>query len=301
MLLASNHMFSSGSIEAVFERLAAAGAGGLDLFLPNIPFLLPAESVHGQNYFQQNLKNCRLAAAAACLPICSIIANSTHDGHGFQSYQSDDVEKGRADALASIQHNVDIATALGATHICGGEGACPAGADETELWQRLARTLKEAAPILERAGITYHLETHPGYLTKDFGKTRWLMKEVNSPNIRICLDFCHANVITNGQPISMIEAINEYIGTVHIADGIQVNSLHLPLGQGEIDVDACIREVKKTGFKGPWVHCMYGSAFPEYCLKQAIKFLNDRHPDILAGGGVSPKSCGPRMMKTYNF
>jgi hypothetical protein len=31
MLLVSNHMFPTGSIEVVFERLAKAGAGGLDL------------------------------------------------------------------------------------------------------------------------------------------------------------------------------------------------------------------------------------------------------------------------------
>ena len=39
MLLASNHMFPTGSIEGVFERIAAAGAGALDLFPPHVPYL----------------------------------------------------------------------------------------------------------------------------------------------------------------------------------------------------------------------------------------------------------------------
>jgi len=45
---------------------------------------------------------------------------------------------------------------------------------------------------------------------------------------------------------------------------------------------ACIRAVKEVGHDGPWVLCMYGNAFPEMTLRTAVRFLQERHPDILA-------------------
>ena len=275
MLLASNHMFPSGSAEVVFERLAKAGAGGLDLFLPHIPYLTQ------ERFGAANLKLCRQAAENVGLGIHSIIASSLGN-IGFTAYQGPDADKGRADAVAFIKHNVEIAKILGAKHVCSAEGGLPKGADEKEIWNRLVRTLKEAAPILEAAGITFELELHPGLLASTPEKAPKLIEEVGSEAVRICLDFCHANVITKGDPVSMIKALKGTYSNIHISDGNQVGSLHLPIGAGEIDIDACIKAVKKSGFDGIWVLCMYGCAFPELSLKTAVKFLQEKHPDILA-------------------
>ena len=106
--------------------------------------------------------------------------------------------------------------------------------------------------------------------------------EVGSEVVRICLDFCHANVITKGDPVGMIRALKGTYSNIHISDGNQVGSLHLPIGAGEIDIDACIKAVKETGFDGIWVLCMYGCAFPELSVKTAVSFLEEKHPDILA-------------------
>ena len=275
MLLASNHMFPSGSIEVVFERLAKAGAGGVDLFASHVPFLLQPR------FGVENLKQCRKAAEAAGLGIHSIIA-APMGKIGFTAYLGPDAKQGRADAVAFVKHNVEIASILGATHICGAEGTLPQGADEAETWDRLVQTLKEAAPIAEAAGVTFELELHPGMIASTPEKAPKLINEVGSEAIRVCLDFCHANVITNGDPVGMIRALEGVYSCIHIADGIQVSGLHLPIGQGEVDVDACIKAVKETDFDGAWTLCMYGSAFPELSLKTAASFLKEKHPDVLA-------------------
>lgn len=275
MLLASNHMFPTGPIEAIFERIAKAGAGGLDLFPPHIPFLTQP------NFGPENAKVCRKAAKAVGLKIHSIIGSSAPNGPGFTAYLGADPDKGRADSLAFVKHNVDLACALGAKHVCCAEGTLPAGADEKEMWQRLVRTLKEAGAVAEAAGVTIHIELHPGMIASTPEKAPRLIEEVGSKAVRICLDFCHANVITQGDPVRMIKALKGTIGTIHIADGIRVPGLHLPIGNGEIDVNACIKAVKKGGYDGIWVLCMYGCAFPEFSLRTAIKFLKKKHPDIL--------------------
>jgi sugar phosphate isomerase/epimerase len=268
-------MFPTATIEAVFERIAKAGADGLDLFLPHVPYLTNPRFGPG------NLELCRQAAQDVGLEIQSVIACSTPDDIGFTAYLGPDADKGRADAISFVKYNVEIATTLGARHICSAEGRLPQGADEKEMWNRLVRTLKEAAPILEEAGITFDLELHPGLIASTPEKAPKLIKEVGSEAVRICLDFCHANVITQGDPVKMIKALEETIGTIHISDGNQIPSLHLPIGQGEIDVDACIKAVKETGYEGIWVLCMFGCAFPELSLKTAVKFLKEKHPDIL--------------------
>jgi sugar phosphate isomerase/epimerase len=275
MLLASNHMFPSAPIECVMERLADAGAGGLDLFLPHVPYLLDAR------FGPENLRSCRAAAQAAGVPIESIIGAPLAGTAGFGSYLGDDAEKGRADTVAFIKHNVDLCVALGAEHFSFAEGRLPAGADEAEMWGRLVAALKEAAPYAEANGVTMQIELHPGLLASTPDKAPRLIDEVGSKAVRICLDFCHANVITQGDPVAMIHACAGALGAIHIADGIQVSGLHLPIGRGEIDVDACINAVKEVGHDGPWVLCMYGCAFPELSLKTAVEFLGERHPDIL--------------------
>jgi len=276
VLLASNHMFPTGPIEGVFERLKRAGAGGLDLFLPHIPYLLDPR------FGSRNLMLCRQAAEAAGLPIQGIIGAPLQSNPGFGAYLGADAQKGRAESVAFIQHNVDLAAALGASHVCIAEGRLPDGADERVMWGRLVQTLKESAAVAEARGVTIQIELHPGLIASTPEKAPRLIEEVGSKAVRICLDFCHANVITKGDPVGMIKALKGSMGAIHIADGIQVPGLHLPIGQGEIDVDACIRAVKEVGCDGPWVLCMYGNAFPEMTLKTAVRFLQRRHPDILA-------------------
>lgn len=276
MLLASNHMFPTGPIEAIFERLKAAGAGGLDLFIPHIPY------VNDTRFGPENRRSCVQAAEHAGLPIESIICAPTPDGKGFGAYLGDNVDQGRADAVAFIRHNVDLCVALGAKHFSFAEGRLPDGADEAKIWARLVRTLKLGAAICEAKGVTMQIELHPGLIASTPEKAPRLIEEVGSPAVRICLDFCHANVITGGDPVGMIRELKGCMGAIHIADGIQVGGLHLPIGRGEIDVDACINAVKEVGHDGPWVLCMFGCAFPELSLRTAIQFLQERHPDILA-------------------
>jgi len=276
MLLASNHMFPNAPIEVVIKRLAIGGAGGVDLFLPHVPYLLHPK------FGPENLKSCRAVAETMGLPIQSLIGAPLAGTSGFGSYLGEDADKGRADAVAFVQHNVDLAVALGAEHFSFAEGRLPEGADEDEMWERLVRTLKEAAPYAEQHGVTMQIELHPGLIASTPEKAPRLIEDVGSPAVRICLDFCHANVITQGDPVPMIEACAGCLGAIHIADGIQVSGLHLPIGRGEIDVDACIRAVKNVGHDGPWVLCMFGCAFPELSLRTAVAFLQETHPDILA-------------------
>ena len=275
MLLASNHMFPTGSVECVFERIANTGAGGLDLFLSHVPYL------DNPRFGAGNLALCRLAAEAVGLPIRSIIGAPAPGGKSITSYLGDDADQGKADSLAFVKHNVELTTALGASHFSCAEGRLPEGVDEQEIWERLVQMLKEAGAIAEAVGVTIQIELHPGLIASTPEKAPKLIEEVGSSAVRVCLDFCHANVITEGDPVGMIRALKGALGCIHIADGIQVPGLHLPIGQGEVDVDACIDAVKEVGHDGPWVLCMFGCAFPELTLKTAVQFLKERHPDIL--------------------
>ena len=276
MLLASNHMFPTGSVECVFERIAQAGAGGLDLFPGHVPYLADPR------FGPENRIECVAAAQAAGLPIESMICATPPGGKGFTAYMDGDADKGLADTLAFIQYNVEFAQSLGAKQFSFAEGRLADGADEQEVWGRLVRALKAGAPIAEAAGVTMQIELHPGLIASTPDKAPKLIEQVGSPAVRVCLDFCHANVITQGDPVGMIHALKGTLGCIHIADGIQVSGLHLPIGQGEIDVNACIAAVRDVGHDGPWVLCMYGCAFPELSLRAATAFLRERHPDILA-------------------
>jgi len=100
-----------------------------------------------------------------------------------------------------------------------------------------------------------------------------LIDAVGSPGFKACLDFCHAYVINNGDPVAYIQSLAGRIGHVHIADTPGDPGMHVPLGKGKVDWRACLKAVKATGYKGEYALCMAGYAYPEHALAVCARAL----------------------------
>jgi sugar phosphate isomerase/epimerase len=98
-------------------------------------------------------------------------------------------------------------------------------------------------------------EPHPDTLSMD---NRWAadfidaLAEQQAPGmVGILFDCCHYGV---GQPNAYVEAIHQLgrrITHVHFADGdAQTYALHLPLGDGCLNLDAIISALRSIGFAG---------------------------------------------------
>jgi sugar phosphate isomerase/epimerase len=113
-----------------------------------------------------------------------------------------------------------------------------------ELFRRVADMCLEA-------DLDLVFEPHPNTRSMD---NRWCIDFVDGlerTNVGILFDCCHYGV---GQPNGYTEAIRQLghrIRHVHFSDGDRrTYALHLPLGDGELDLDGIVAALRATDFRG---------------------------------------------------
>ena len=117
--------------------------------------------------------------------------------------------------------------------------------------QSLIEGLKEAAPIVEAAGITLVIEPlnelvdHQGYFLIRSKEAFEIINEVGSPNIKVIFDIYHQQ-ISEGNLISNIVNNIDNIGHFHAAG----NPGRHELQRGEINYPEVFMSIKETGYRG---------------------------------------------------
>jgi hydroxypyruvate isomerase len=124
--------------------------------------------------------------------------------------------------------------------------------------------LREAAPLLERNGMTAVMEVlntyvdHPGYFLYSVGDAAEMIDRVASPNVKILFDIYHVQIM-EGNLIENIRMNIDRIGHFHIGD---VPGRHQP-GSGEINYRNVLKSIYDLGdrFKG-YAALEYGPTIP---------------------------------------
>ena len=132
---------------------------------------------------------------------------------------------------------------------------------------------RRVADMCAAKGIRLIFEPHPDTLTMD---NQWAIEfidrvaEDHSPepgrlcNVGFLYDCCHYGL---GQPDTYVDSIatlGHRIGHFHVCDGDkETYALHLPLGDGKIDIDGTVRELKLIGYNGPITNDLFTYPLPE--------------------------------------
>lgn len=120
----------------------------------------------------------------------------------------------------------------------------PATADIVSL-------LRQAAPVLETAGITLGLENHDRLSARTFAD---IVEQVGSPNVGICLD--SVNSLGAGEGLAeVVSTLAPYTVNLHLKDfgiqrlphqmGFQIDGR--PTGRGMLHVPWLVNEIEKHG------------------------------------------------------
>lgn len=174
--------------------------------------------------------------------------------------------------IRGVKGSIEVAHKLECPSLIVTVGNQLEGVPREKQHESIVKCLKEAAELVEKAGVTLVLEPlnvlvdHKGYYLSTSSEGFEILREVDSPNIKLLYDIYHQQ-ITEGNLIDTITKNISQIGHFHAAD---VPGRHEP-GTGEINYANVFRKIDELGYRG-----FIGLEFkPQTDPKEVLKKVTD--------------------------
>ena len=153
--------------------------------------------------------------------------------------------------MAGLGESIGAATRLNCPTLISQVGDFRRGVPRERQHACLVDGLKEAAPMLEAAGITLVIEPlnelvdHAGYYLVRSDEAFEIIDEVGSPRVKVVFDIYHQQ-ISEGQLIANITANIDKIAHFHAAGNPGRHELTI----GELHYPSIFKAIQGTGFDG---------------------------------------------------
>ena len=154
--------------------------------------------------------------------------------------------EGRARRVAFLHRATDIGQMLGAEAMSFWAGVPQQGVDRGEAGEWLVQGV---AQVLEHAtlrGIPAALEPEPGMLVETLDD--WALLHAELPGLKLALDLGHCLVTQEREPPAAVSEFAPHLATVAIEDMRRGDHTHLPFGEGDMDIPACLDALDAIGF-----------------------------------------------------
>lgn len=179
----------------------------------------------------------------------------------------------RQEYLDGLVQTLDMADELNCQTIITQVGQQQPHLTHEEQTRSIIDGLKACVPLLEKAGKTLVIEplntkfNHPGYFLAYSDEAFAIVREVNSPHVKVLFDIYHQQ-ITEGNLIPNITKNAEWIGHVHMAGH---PGRHEPFGRNEIHYPSVLGALKEAGYTGAVGLEYFPELEPMESLKQLLK------------------------------
>ena len=227
-------LFPEASMEAAFERTAAAGADGIELL--NFDGFAPETLAD-----MANDHGLEIAVAGA-------IGETT----GIDNVSPAVVDPASTEqAIEDLHRSIDRAASANARNVLVTVGQYQDELQPHEQHRALVEVLRGGASAAEKAGVTVVPEVlntrvdHPGYYLNSSYEAYEIVHAVDSPNIGVLYDIYHQQIM-EGNIIDNLTANIEYVDHIHFAD---VPGRHEP-GSGELHFENIFEALDAVGYEG---------------------------------------------------
>jgi sugar phosphate isomerase/epimerase len=156
--------------------------------------------------------------------------------------------EGRARRIAFLQRATDIGAILGAEAMSFWAGVPGPGVDRGEAGEWLKAGVAQVLEHAARRGVTAALEPEPGMLVETLDD--WALLHAHLPGLALALDLGHCLVTQEREPPDAVREFAPHIGTVAVEDMRRGDHTHLPFGEGDMDIPACLDALEAVGFSG---------------------------------------------------
>ncbi len=166
----------------------------------------------------------------------------------------------REENLAAWDQRVELAKAVGAAALFSRSFAKPDGVSDEEAWTCCVETARELIRRCEDNGLAFCFECDSGNFVDSLGAVLRLIDAVGSDGFGINFDPCNYYVGGGDKPMDVIDALYDRFVDGHIKDGVRPEGgkpHETPVGEGEVDYEQVLGELRRRGFDGCMVieHC----------------------------------------------
>ncbi len=151
---------------------------------------------------------------------------------------------GRAKRIDFLRRAIDVAAVLGSEAVSFWAGVPKPGVDRDEAGAWLRDGLAAVAAYAERRGVVAAFEPEPGMLIETAAE--W--EALGVPGLALALDTGHCLVTQDIDPAAAVRRWARHLGTVSLEDMKRGVHLHLPFGEGDMDVPGVLDALDEVGF-----------------------------------------------------
>ncbi|GAC1345339.1 MAG: sugar phosphate isomerase/epimerase [Acetobacteraceae bacterium] len=152
---------------------------------------------------------------------------------------------GRARRVEFLTRALQVAAETGADAMSFWAGVPKPGIDPDEARRWLLEGAAQVARQAEALGTVAALEPEPGMLIETADD--WA--ELGIPGLRLALDTGHCIVTGERDPADAVRHFAPHLGTVSIEDMKRGVHIHLPFGEGDMDIPGILRALDEVGFE----------------------------------------------------
>ena len=190
---------------------------------------------------------------------------------------------GRARRIGFLKRAIDIGAMLHSEAVSFWAGVPKPGVDREAARGWLVEGLTEVVAYAAEQGVVPCLEPEPGMLIETLDDFAGLQVD----GLRLALDTGHCLVTGERDPAAAIHEFADRIGTVAIEDMARGIHVHLPFGEGDMDVPGVLAALDAVGYdRLVCVELSRESHRADVMIPQALAFLRDCRrpgPDLPPG------------------
>jgi sugar phosphate isomerase/epimerase len=152
---------------------------------------------------------------------------------------------GRARRVGFLKRAIDIGAMLHSEAVSFWAGVPKPGVDRDEARRWLSEGLREVVAFAADKGVVPCLEPEPGMLIETLDDYAALGIE----GLRLALDTGHCLVTGEREPAAAVHEFADRIGTVAIEDMARGVHVHLPFGEGDMDVPGVLNALEAVNYE----------------------------------------------------
>ena len=155
---------------------------------------------------------------------------------------------GRAGRVMFLRRAIDIGAILRAEAMSFWAGVPRPGVARPDAAAWLREGMATVLAHARERGVVAALEPEPGMLVETLDD--WRALHADFAGLRLALDLGHCLVTGERAPEAAVAEFAPHIGTIAIEDMRRGAHVHLPFGDGDMDIPACLGAIETAGFAG---------------------------------------------------